>query len=501
MDNVRLLPGLREDAEVATHEIGKWCQNLRPPFIAAREARTAAQAPRVVILCLVVLSLGVTIPALGQDQTAAPKDTAASEEDQAEPAYLALRCPSPANPYQRHHDCVRRSFDSLKETLTRDWAGFRTDLANLGITPTLSYAAQFMGNPSGGQDQGSAYAGQLNGSINWDLHKLLRVPGLSVYVSATWATGRDLSAKYIGNTFDVENAFAVFSGNSYVSLQELYLQESLFNGNLTVAAGRLAPGNTFATIPVVGNYLNGGINGNPGSIPTNDGIFTASPPGVEWGGQLTFNFTPTFQFAMGIFNTNPNTAAGADNGVNFSLQQGNSGVLWVTQFSYLYNQGPGATGLQGEYTLGGTYNSGRFASLSNPNATPHGMYQIYAMFQQMLYRDGGPGSQKGLTVWGEASFSPTPSKSTMPYFVGGGWSYQGLIPGRENDIASMGAIYGTFSGYIPQTTGEAVIEANYQINLTPWLSITPDFQYVIKPRGSSSIKNAVVLGAQMSVTF
>lgn len=105
------------------------------------------------------------------------------------------------------------------------------------------------------------------------------------------------------------------------------------------------------------------------------------------------------------------------------------------------------------------------------------MYQIYAMFQQMLYRDGGPGSQKGLTVWGEASFSPTPSKSTMPYFVGGGWSYQGLIPGRENDIASVGAIYGTFSGYIPQTTGEAVIEANHQINLTPWLSTTPDFQY------------------------
>lgn len=205
------------------------------------------------ILCLVVLSLGVTIPALGQDQTAAPKDTAASEEDQAEPAFLALRCPSPANPYQRHHDCVRKSFDSLKETLT----------------------------------------------------------------------------------------------------QELYLQESLFNGNLTVAAGRLAAGNTFATIPVLGNYLNGGINGNPGSIPANDGTFTASPPGVEWGGQLTFNFTPTFQFAMGIFNTNPNAAAGADNRVDFSLQQGNSGVLWVTQFSYLYNQGLGATGLQGEYTLGG----------------------------------------------------------------------------------------------------------------------------------------------------
>lgn len=456
---------------------------------------------RAIAPVLLVLSSGMATPASAQVHGVPSQGSTRSTQDQAEPAYLPLRCPSPANPYQRHPDCVRKSFDPLTETLTKDWAGLRTDLSNLGITPTLSYAAQFMGNPSGGQSQGFAYAGQLNGSINWDLHKLLRVPGLSFYVSATWATGRDLSAKYIGNTFDVESAFAVFSGNSYVSLQELYLQESLFNGKLTLTAGRLAPGNTFATIPVVGNYLNGGINGNPGSIPTNDRIFTASPPGVEWGGQLTYNFAPRFQFATGIFNTNPNAAAGADHGVNFSLQQGNSGVLWVTQFSYLYNQGPGDTGLQGEYTFGGMYNSGRFASLSTPNASPNGLYQIYTLLQQMVYRDGGPGSQKGLTVWAEASFSPTPSKSSMPYFVGGGLSYQGLIPARGQDITSLGVIYGTFSGYIPSTSAETVLEANYQVAVTSWLSVTPDIQYVIKPSGSTGIPNAFVIGAQLVATF
>ena len=28
--------------------------------------------------------------------------------------------------------------------------------------------------------------------------------------------------------------------------------------------------------------------------------------------------------------------------------------------------------------------------------------------------------------------------NTMPYFVGGGLSYQGVIPGRDKDIASAG---------------------------------------------------------------
>jgi carbohydrate-selective porin OprB len=89
----------------------------------------------------------------------------------------------------------------------------------------------------------------------------------------------------------------------------------------------------------------------------------------------------------------------------------------------------------------------------------------------------------------------------MPYFVGGGLSYQGLFSGRDNDIASAGVIWGTFSRYIPRTTAETVIEANYQIALTGWLSITPDIQYVIRPSGSSAIKNALVLGAQVAIVF
>ena len=47
------------------------------------------------------------------------------------------------------------------ETLSRDWAGFRTELIRLGITPTASYVAQFLGNPSGGQSTGFTYTEDL----------------------------------------------------------------------------------------------------------------------------------------------------------------------------------------------------------------------------------------------------------------------------------------------------------------------------------------------------
>ena len=89
----------------------------------------------------------------------------------------------------------------------------------------------------------------------------------------------------------------------------------------------------------------------------------------------------------------------------------------------------------------------------------------------------------------------------MPYFVGAGLSYQGLIPGRDNDIVSTGVIFGSFSRFIPRTTAETVIEANYQISIYRWLSITPDMQYVIRPNGNSAIRNAFVLGTEVAVSF
>jgi porin len=441
---------------------------------------------RILKLMLCALSLSVGISATAHGQANPP----------------SVRCPSPADPYKSQFECAGGAFDFIEETLTKDWAGLRSELNRLGITPTASYTVQLTGNPSGGQSRGFTYAGTLQTSIFWDLEKLLRLPGLSFDIGGAWSTGKDLSANYIGNSFTVQSAYtAPNNGTNNLTLGQMYLQQQLFDGSLTIAAGRLAPGATFATIPVFNNYLNGAINAVPGALGTNDATFTNYPPGLEWGAQALYNITPAFQVAAGVFNTNQSSARGGKGGLNFALQQGNRGVLSVTQLNYFFNHAPGDTGLPGQYALGGSYDSNRFTNLSNPSSIKSGLYSIYAMFQQMVYRDGEAGSQKGLTIWGETAIAPKSTVSAMPYFVGGGLSYQGLIPRRDDDIASAAVIYGAFSRYVPRTTGETVIEVNYQITLNGWLSITPDLQYVIRPSGSSAIKNALVLGTQVAIVF
>ena len=119
----------------------------------------------------------------------------------------------------------------------------------------------------------------------------------------------------------------------------------------------------------------------------------------------------------------------------------------------------------------------------------------------MIYRYGGSGSDIGLTPWFGITFSPQQNINQLPLFVLAGAVYHGLIPGRGDDNLALGFYYGELSNSLPSVSDEKVIELDYTWWETPWLGITPDLQYVFNPRGSSSSRNAAVLGAQFQLLF
>lgn len=48
---------------------------------------------------------------------------------------------------------------------------------------------------------------------------------------------------------------------------------------------------------------------------------------------------------------------------------------------------------------------------------------------------------------------------------------------------------------------EGIIEIDYGAQITPWLKLRPNLQYVIRPGGTGTIPNALVLGLYAQVTF
>jgi porin len=375
---------------------------------------------------------------------------------------------------------------------TGTWFGLRESLERLGITPTINYTTDVMGNPVGGRRQGVAYVGQLNVDVSVDLDKLAGLKGLLFDVSGNWASGTDLSTDDIDNFFIVSQAF---SGNR-VRLYTLYLQQSLFDGRLDIKVGRFAPGDDFLSWPQYSFLVNIALNPAVYATQVNVPGFTAAPI-ATWGARARAKPVESFSATAGIYYSDPARNLANTAGIDFGLDTAGPGYLGVVEFAYSVSD----VVLPGTYRFGGYYDSNRYAAFSDPTAKHRGNWGLYVLVDQVIYREGAPGSGQGLAVFGALVAAPDQSINTMPYFASAGAVYRGLFPGRDKDALAFAAYYGAFSRDLPGQSSETVIELTYSLLLARWLSIQPDLQYVIHPNGRSTVKNALVIGVQISTTF
>lgn len=71
----------------------------------------------------------------------------------------------------------------------------------------------------------------------------------------------------------------------------------------------------------------------------------------------------------------------------------------------------------------------------------------------------------------------------------------------EKDVLALGFAVQFFSDALVDQKVETVLEAAYSFNVTTWLTITPDIQYIIRPSGMRSIDNALLAGVLVYLTF
>jgi len=380
-----------------------------------------------------------------------------------------------------------------RDTATGDWGGLRTRLANAGIDPELNYTTDILGNPVGGIRQSAAYAGLWYGSTTFDLETLAGINGLKLYVAGAWAQGRDLSGDDIGNVFAVAEAF---NGNA-LRLSEVYLEQSLIDDRLSVAIGRLSAGDDFAVANSYGFYVNSAVNGNPTGILANAPSFT-TPPFAQWGLRATVRPRDDAYLSVALYNADTDVQRDGAHGLDFTFNP-SDGVLVVAEVGVDPNSADGATGMPGHYAVGGYYDTSTYTLLDNASHTREGNYGLYAIAEQMVFRESA-GSPEGLTLWGTVTVNTDEAINALPVGVFGGATYQGLLPGRPDDVTAFGISYGDFSDDLPGQSYELVLELNHRIAFGNWLYVTPDVQYIINPDGGG-IPNALVAGVEASIDF
>ncbi len=318
--------------------------------------------------------------------------------------------------------------------------------------------------------------------------------GLQFYIDAAWGGGPILATD-IGDLYGPQSNAA---GPGFW-VGSFYLQQTLSDGALVIAIGRMNSAGSFAELPVGAHYLNEFIAyQNPFALYVNDVGFTAFPPGVQWAAQGVYTFSPAWELGLSVNNNNPNSSAGSDHGFRWTLQQGNHGVLLNAQVNHFVQ----VDGLPGIYALGAMYDGNGFATLADSASRTDGMMSVYVQAQQRLSRPGGAHSKRGVTVWTALSYTARQSVSEMPFSASGGLTWGGPFAARASDVAAAGCAYGLISKSVPNATAETVCEMNYDLALAGWLSFTADFQHVWRPAGTSTpISGATILGFQLEVVF
>jgi porin len=145
------------------------------------------------------------------------------------------------------------------------------------------------------------------------------------------------------------------------------------------------------------------------------------------------------------------------------------------------------------------------------------------MADHMLYRT--PETEDG-GLSGFLRFATVPQQNRSPIYVylDAGLTWKGTFPGREEDIVGVAFAWANLSHSLrsldrdtifftginqPIQSSEMVFELTYQAPITPWWTLQPDFQYIVRPGGgipdandpTVAVKNAAVFGLRSIIKF
>ena len=405
----------------------------------------------------------------------------------------------------------------------------RVTLGNLGIDVLGDIISEFASNVSGGVHQGSTFASQVGLEVDVDWQKLARIQGLSTHVVLVNRSGSpDSGQGLIGGGLEPVQEIYGAGGDVAVHLVYAYAEEKLAHERLDLALGRMPLTNDFAASPLYCNFMNNALCGNPKALPGGTVGFSSYPDAV-WAARLRVRPTDDTYVQFGLYAVDGGLYSNKYYRSGFKFDTSDiTGEMFPVEVAYLPKFGP--DGLPGHYKLGFSYDNSSYNDFyvgdngapailtGEPYKIHKGHTQAWALFDQMVLRNG-PGTNDGLIVLGGyAHNDPTTSAYHDQYFIGA--LDRSFLKARPLDTAGVLFSYVSVSPNLikaeeldaqlglPLSGGatgvqhhEEIVEVNYDIHVYRGINFQPEFQYVIRPNGQDNIKNAAVLGFKTHVAF
>ena len=386
-----------------------------------------------------------------------------------------------------------------RPTLTGDWGGLRTDLAESGINFQADLTQFYFGVVDGGLEREFRYSGHGDYVVNIDAGKLGLQQGLFVKIRAEHRFGES----FAGATGALLPS-TLLADLPTPETEELLITNLLFtqalSENFVVFAGKLdtldGDANAFAHGRGKTQFSNTAFIASPIALRTVP--YSTLGAGFAWleNGEPIFNFSilnPTETIRTAGFNEL------FEEGVTLTAE-----LRLPTQF---FDR-------PGHQLFAATWSSRDYVSLDQdpriilppvPIARTSGSWSAYWNFDQYLFVDRCDPT-KGWGVFGRAGIADDDS-NPLAYFLSFGVGGNSPIPGRSDDHFGAGWYYAGLSDEITPflmnllgNLGDGQgVELFYRAQITPWFHVTPDFQVIVP--GRNNVDTAYVLGLRSNISF
>jgi porin len=292
-------------------------------------------------------------------------------------------------------------------------------------------------------------------------------------------------------------------------LANLSLKQNLFNGRVAYQIGFFPSAAEFDYSPLLCSFLNQGLCGHPNSLGADSSGFQ-NPPGAQLGGRITYFPFRDVYLKAATFEVNPPLFTTDNEGFRLFDFSTATGAIFLTELGWTPTTG--FLGLPGHYKIGGYYDTSTAADVVNPKIQTNGRYNGWLYADQMVW-SFDPDASRGLYLFGNAT-DADPSNATISTYFSAGFVALGPLAIRPDDVLSVGWARSNLNprkynsevlakptfGYFD---AEQYVELSYKVQVTPWMFVTPDFQYLIDPGTFSAKKypNAVVIGGATGISF
>lgn len=376
--------------------------------------------------------------------------------------------------------------DGERSYLFGDWGGARTTWEKNGINIESIVTFDTISNVDGGLERDTANLGNYDLTFTVDTEKVGLWKGgtFFTYVLGNWGNA---PSELVGDLQVSSN----IETTETLKLYEIWLEQNFWDDQVSVLLGLHDYNSEFDALEYAGNLLNSSFGISVDISQVGPSIFSTTALAAR----LRVHPSENSYIQTAVYDGVPGDPNN-EHGTHVQLDT-RDGLFYALEAGLVGGE------VQDYYKLaiGGWYHTTDYEDFNGEFRDNNS--GVYVIGEKSLWREQDP--EQGLGAFIQLGFA-NPNRNQIGQYIGCGLHYTGLFSTRDTDVTSLGIAHARNSSDFKDSdpsaeSAETAIELNYRAEITPYLAITPDLQYIVNPGTSPDLDDAVVIGARFEVSM